>query len=781
MQNLTAIDWNEVVQRLEQFSTCETARQILEETAPLKSTSECKNSFSIINQAAAILSSGPRPFFESLDLFQTWHQRLKRSAILKSIELKDVRSFCRECLAFGDVIFNFNSPWAESLKVDLMDSELTLERIDQIITADGDIRSDASPTLKSLFKEKTQLAVTIRSSLDRIVKDHQLETVLQDRYVTNREGRWVLPVKSGMRHQFEGLIHAASQSRQTVFMEPKEIIPSNNRLRQIDIEIEDEIEQLLTELSIYLHSQTESFEISQVKMLEADIRFSQARLHMQLKSSSCQFSDQGFELVDLRHPLLVLNNEAVVPNTVELNTNKKLLLLSGPNAGGKTVLLKSIGLAAHMARCGLPICAGEKSSLPFVKHMHIGVGDHQNVGEAMSTFAAHVKVLSEASEARSPRDLILIDEICGSTDPEEGAALARAFVETYSESGAFSIITSHLGALKKGWDDNSSVINGSLEFSPHTGPTYQFILGVPGQSLAIQTAERVGVSKSIIEKAVQHMSPESKQYQQTLKEIEHFKNEVAKLRSDLLEEKKSFNKKKSKYEVLIQKFEKERQGLLDQSVKKAERKVTTLIKHAKVDDIFNRHTNLQKIKSDLPKVIKDNENSGKGALSADEFIAAYPPGTKVYVETIGKDGVIQGLPNGKGDIPILSGSMRITVPWSALKPPIHMENRTKQILQNRRITHRHFDSPTLDRDRIIDVRGLKVDEALKKVEFDLDQATLNGEDRVKVIHGHGSSDRLKRAVRSYLSRSLYVKKWQAGRKENGGDGVTWLEIEDTRS
>ncbi|MDC0980201.1 Smr/MutS family protein [Bdellovibrionales bacterium] len=772
MNELNSIDWREVVARLEQFSTSELARQELENSKPLKNEAECLKSFDIIEESMQILTARPRPFFESLDLFSTWYQRLKRSAILKNRELKDVRHFCVEMLALSEVLENFKTPWVQSVNKKLAEAEIILDEIDKILTPSGEIRSDASETLLRLFKERETVSHQIQKTLDKIVKDHQLESILQDRYVTNREGRWVLPVKSGMRHQFEGLIHAASQSKQTVFMEPHEIIPNNNRLRQIEVEIEDEIEHLFTRLSLFLHSQVDHLKQSQSQMLECDIRFAQARLAIQLEALPVKFSSEGYQLNDLRHPMLVLSGEETVPNTVTLSKEKRLLLISGPNAGGKTVLLKALGLAAQMARCGLPVCVKEHSYLPFVRRIFVGIGDLQSVDAQLSTFAAHLEVLKEASNASGPEELILIDEICGSTDPEEGSALARSFIECFAESGAYSVVTSHFGALKKHWKKEDPVINGSLEFSPVTGPTYHFILGVPGQSLAIQTAQRIGIRSDIIERALHNLSPEAKSYQESLQEVEQYKEEIVQIRQELIDSKRGYNKQKSKYEALIQKFEKEKKVLLESALKKAEKDVDQHIQYAKVGQAFQKHTELQKIKSELPNIVKSVPESQVKITTAEEFIKVHPPGSKVYVAAIGRDGVIQGDPNRKGEIPILSNSMRLTVMWDTLKPASHPKSATRQILRN----HINVQHSPKDRDRVIDLRGLSVEEALEQLERSLDQAALNQEDRVKVIHGHGPQDALKRSIHSYLSRSIYINKWTAGKRENGGDGITWAEL-----
>ena len=388
-------------------------------------------------------------------------------------------------------------PWLQTLERDVFDTTEPLSAIDSTITLEGGIRSDASEKLHQLLKEKNSLARQVSQTLDQLSKAHNMEPVLQDKYVTTREGRWVLPVKGGMQHEIEGIIHASSNSKQTVFMEPQEIIPINNRIRKIEIEIDEEIERLLKELSQYLCSQVDDFERTFQYLKEADVTLSLARFCQSINAHPPIFKNDKLELKEVRHPLLVFeqshsdkNSSPVVANDIQLDESKKILLLSGPNAGGKTILLKSIGLAAQMARCGLPICAEEGSTLPFFKNLEITVGDAQSVDEHLSTFAAHLGLLNSGLQHQGPQALILVDEICGSTDPEEGSAIARSFIESYAENGVYSIITSHLSALKRGWEKDSQVLNGSLKYDTEKNqPTYQFLPGIAGESLALQTAK----------------------------------------------------------------------------------------------------------------------------------------------------------------------------------------------------------------------------------------------------------------------------------------------------
>ncbi len=778
-EDLAHLDWLEILRRLESFATSEAGRSALQSLQPLEEESQALADFSRTQELQGLLNQGQRPYMESLDLFQLWYQRLTRQAHLKPLELKDVRHFCLEVMALKAALSESRGPWLNEVAGQLFDAQEPLAAIDQLMTAEGEIRTDASETLFKLHREKTQQTKTLQNTLDRLIHQQQMEPILQDKYVTTREGRWVLPVKGGMQHQFEGIIHASSQSKQTVFMEPKEVIALNNRLNEIEAEIESEVERLLTELSQYLHQLCPQMEITRSKMTDCDRYLAQAQLANHLEAQPCRFSDHELHLLEVRHPLLVLNHENVVANTVHLSMDRPILLLSGPNAGGKTVLLKSIGLAAHMARCGLLICAEPQAKIPFFRQLHISVGDSQSVDAHLSTFAAHLKVLNQAAEASGPEHLLLIDEICGSTDPEEGAALARSFIQAYSKNRVFAVVTSHLGPLKSGWNETSGVINGSLEYDSQSGrPTYQFLMGVPGQSLAIQTARRVGVSQEILQRALEHLSPEQQLYQENLVEVEQMKDELRKLTEKLRKESQEARQTKSRYATLVEKFERDRERMLEQAMKRAEKKVDNLIENVRVEQVFRKHEELEKIKQDLPEVIKASSVKSGSAVSRietpEDFARFFPPGAKVFAPSIGRDAVIQGKPNSKGEVPVLSQSMRVTLHWKDLRPPQMAPNPTMDLVRK---SAGVVSSAALEGDRVVDLRGLSSEEALEQLEIQLDTAALHQEERVKVVHGHGTES-LKRAVRSYLSRSVYVKKWESGTPESGGDGVTWVEITD---
>jgi len=784
---LTSLDWAEVIKQIQNFATSGSGKILISALGPLRGPAEAEQSFRQIIDASEILGTGSRPYFESLDLFENWHSRIKRKAVLKTLEIKDVRLFCLETFALHEAVASVTSTgnqFCRELLQLLMNAEEPLSAIDQILTPGGEIRMDASETLYRLFKEKESLSKQVETTLDKLVKDHQMSNLLQDKYVTTREGRWVLPIRGGMQHYLPGVIHGSSQTKQTVFMEPDSVIPLNNRLRQIETEIEDEIERLLAQLSEYLWGLTSAFESTHSLLLTTDVALAKAQWSSHIEGRPVQFTESELLLAEVKHPLLVLAGKPVIANSVRMTADKRILLLSGPNAGGKTVLLKSIGLAAQMARCGLLIAAGEGSILPFFKEIQIGIGDSQSVGEELSTFAAHLKVLDQASKLMGAKNLILVDEICGSTDPEEGSALARSFIETFGRNKIFAVVTSHLGPLKAGWKPEDPILNGSLEYDLESGrPTYQFLSGIPGDSLAIQTARRVGVQDSIWTRAIELLSPASRARLAGLEEIDQIKNDIQTLRDHLKKDSQRAKNEKDKYEAMIHAFEKEKENLLTKARRDAEKKIEEMLAAAKAEETFKRHRNLQEIKTQLPEIIKSRPSAGSSALntsveSADDFAKKYPPGSKIFVPTLQQDGIIQSTPNNKGEVLVLANSLRLSLHWQDLRSANKASNPTAELVRRASGgTHSQTSISVAlqDAEKTVDIRGKTVAEGLEELESQLDSSVSHREGRIKIIHGHGT-EALKKAVRTYLSRSVYVKKWKAGSPEQGGDGITWAEL-----
>ena len=335
MRELKNLDWNDLVDKISNFTTSETAKDEVQKLSNCESEAAAQKSFYQIECAGFILTSGVRPHMESVDLFELWHTRLKKNAVLKPLEIRDVRTFCLESVALKECLDQQSTDWAQDTNSQIMKAIEPLSAIDQLLTPSGDIRMEASERLYSLSKEKDQLAKQIQNQMDRLVKDHQMESMLQDRYVTTREGRWVIPVKGGLKQFVPGVVHGSSQTKQTVYIEPEAVIPMNNRLRQVEIEIEDEIERLLTELSHYFFSLVSDFVRTKSVLQQTDIILAKAQLAILVEAKPCTFSQDTILLNNLFHPLLKVSGKKPITNSIELNQKKSILLLSGPNAGGK--------------------------------------------------------------------------------------------------------------------------------------------------------------------------------------------------------------------------------------------------------------------------------------------------------------------------------------------------------------------------------------------------------------------------------------------------------------
>ena len=325
-----------------------------------------------------------------------------------------------------------------------------------------------------------------------------------------------------------------------------------------------------------------------------------------------------------------------------------------------------------------------------------------------------------------------------------------------------------------GWKEDAVILNGSLEYDSKNGkPTYQFLAGVPGDSMALQTARRIGISKEILEAAVENLSPAAKARQNQLSEFENLKKDIHLLQINLRNQLKESQKVQIEYEEKIQEFENEKQKKLAQALKNASEKVDDAIATVKASDVLNKHRQLQEIKFKLPEIVKAKPTASPNyqAQTANEFSEKFPPGSKIFVSSLNQDGIVQSQPNAKGEVLILSQSIRLQIHWSELKPPLKAVNPTQNLARKSGSARATF----LDEDRTLDLRGKTVAEALSELEISLDLATQQSEDRLKIIHGHGT-EVLKKSVRTYLSRSVYVKKWKAGSSDSGGDGITWAEL-----
>lgn len=766
MTNLNPINWSQILEFALASVKSSKVRKNLENTNICDSPEQALQKMQDILDAKDICRGEAQFDFSCLDYFELWHSRLQKQAALKAEELKLLRQFVVESESLRHSLSFANNKWCNQIHEKLFDCREILARIDQIITPDASIKTTASPLLQKLYNEKIQLGQNVQKHLDRLVKDYQLESILQDRFVTTREGRWVLPIKNGMQSRFSGIIHDTSQSKMTVFMEPQEVVNTNNKIREIEIHIEDEIARLLKEISDELREHIVDLENNSFLIYEAEEKIAWARLANLCELQKIYFHPSKIQLHNLRNPALLLQGIEAVGNNLELNQQKSIMILSGPNAGGKTIFLKSLGLACHMARCGIPVCAASGSSLPFVTNLFLSVGDPQDLAKGLSSFAGHIKDLNLASKVNGFHNLILIDEICGATDPEEGSALAKAFIEHYAQNSCFALITSHLSALKEAWPSNSNILNACMEYDDYNSmPSYKLISGISGQSLAWKVAAQIGSPQKILDRAKELLSPEYRQRQKNFEEIESIKNELVARTKQLEREIKDASQLKDKYKQLVERFKEERNKWMDRSIKKTENRLDHILEEA-------RQGRLKKmpfeIKAELPQIVKKIKTEIE---TLEDFTQKLPPGSKVYVPSLGQEAIVQSKASANGEVSILANSMRLSLHWKLLIPAKAQNNSNlSKSLSGKNLgpTQIIHSSSSFQ----VDLRGKMSQDAIEELERRLDEASLKSIDRIKIIHGHGSGQ-LRKAVRDYLLKSSYIENWNEDAKD---DGVTWATI-----
>ncbi len=775
MNLIDNLDWKTLKEHLQKRASSETAKSLLQKLEPQPNVENAELLLKDILDARESLREKTRPNMESLDLYPVWIKRFKKQAILTPLEIKDIRLFFIESIYLKNFLKSgTNNPWALKIIDNIFEAQDALSAIDQVLTPSGDIKNTASESLYKLFSHKRQLEEQIRKELDRQVKRHKMEPLLQDKYVTNREGRWVLPIKSGMQHDFHGIIHDTSHSKQTVFMEPQSVVRLNNTLKQTELEISNEIHRLLTLLSQYLSKQCDKIEKTYEALLEADMRFAQAQFSIDINAQSFSFSKNSLVLKSVKHPLLILNSEKesdVVPNDFEFSEDKRILLLSGPNAGGKTIFLKSVGLAAQMARCGLPILADPDSKIPFFITIHAIIGDAQDMNS--STFAGHLSALNTAIKLKGKNHLILIDEICSSTDPEEGVALSRSFIEEFAKNNTYTFVTSHLGPLKEGWKE-SCILTASMDFDmDNSMPTYQLLMNITGQSLAFKTAERVGIKESILKRAIDLLSPISKKRHEILSELNEQYESLRKAHTLLQEDKEALQQLKKEYQKKLIYFENEKEDQLKKLQIKAEKAIEKLYREIR-EEKFKKNKIID-YKRKIPKIL--NRRQDRSMIDLEEFCRLFPPGKSGYSKSLKQYVILQSTPNSQGEVSIQSGSMRLKLHWTDI---MNIKNDTKST-KEKTTPYVSIPSPKSDQTTklhvpdTIDLRGCTALEGVDLLEKKLDVAMKNGKTRIKIIHGHGTGT-LKKVVRQFLARSHYVKRWSAGDLYTGKDGVTWVDM-----
>ncbi|MCP9439877.1 MAG: endonuclease MutS2 [Nitrospira sp.] len=664
--------------------------------------------------------------------------------------------------------------------------------IEGAIDADSTVKESATPELKRLARHAHDLKQTMRERLDDILRSPTYHEVLQERYFAQREGRYVLPVKAEMKGKVLGIVHDVSASGATVFIEPRELIDLNNAIKVADLDVEREVRRILRELTALVAEKADSISEGVERLAEWDCIHAKAELSRRLKCAPIELNAKGrIVLKQARHPLLMVAREEVVPNDIIADETVRVLVISGPNTGGKTVVLKIVGLYSLMARAGLHVPCAPESEMALFTECHADIGDAQDISRDLSSFSAHilqiVALLSETGrrgegpEPQAPRSLVLLDEPVTSTDPEEGAALAEAVLCRLAALPMKVVVTTHYGSLKALAQTTPGFANASVGFDvERLAPTYRLFLGIPGGSSALEIAGRLGMDEAILSDARRRLRQDDRRLEQVMADLQlkqrQLAEEIERAKRARIESERAADEAKALQAALERTEWEVRRGLrkkLGEHLQRARAEVQATV------DAVKREQKLIKAKEAKQRLSEIEERVRRECAPISEPIPVerLNAGDTVEIVGLGMVGHLLESPQGKKRARVKVGDGEILAAVASL---IGLSRQADGGSATSSSPERKPQVPIglksgVDVNTVVDVRGQAADDALDQVIAALDHAVLDRVSFLRIIHGHGTG-RLKSVLREYLRDSPYVANFRAGERTEGGDGVTVVKL-----
>lgn len=662
------------------------------------------------------------------------------------------------------------------------------QQIGASLDSEGQVRDAVSPVLAEARAESRRLAGELQRRLDTALSDADIAPHLSDSFVTVRNDRYVLPVRADARGKVRGIVHDVSASGTTLFIEPHAVVDANNRLKEAELRAAREVARVLRELSSEVGREAPLLGASLALLEELDLAFARGALSTEMDGVEPAVHDAGvFALPQLRHPLLPA--ERAVPNDVRLGESHHVLVLSGPNAGGKTVAMKAVALAVLCARAGLHVAAAPGARVDWTERLLADIGDAQNLRESLSTFSAHLANLARIVEVADARSLVVLDEIGDGTDPGEGAALAQAVLEALASSGARVIVTTHYALLKELAQVDARFENGSFEFDAETlAPTYRLRVGMAGASSALAVAARMGLRSDVLDRANELLDREDRRLERTLAELSSSRVALDRERSDAERAREESEATRDELRRKLLQLQERRDKLfesmrrdLDVAFQRAHGEVATVIRDlqrggADARDAARAREKLLALAAQTREAAAEVERSsepvpGEAAFEALDWRNA-KPGDRVFVRG-GGAGTLVSLPDRRARVGVQVGGARLVVPVERIGAPRDERGEAKPRV---RTAHVSVDARATAGEHSggierCDLRGLRVEAAVAQIAAVLDRAVLRGCSRVHVVHGLGTGA-LRDAIRAHLTASPYVERTESGHPDAGGEGVT---------
>ncbi len=659
------------------------------------------------------------------------------------------------------------------------------DKIFGAILSEEEIADNASPALADIRRHMRIQSGKIRDSLQKVISSPAYAKFLREPIITIRDGRYVVPVKSECKADVPGLVHDVSSSGSTYFVEPMSAVNANNALRELELKEKKEIERILAELSAEAASHREDISLNVQLLVKLDVIFAKARLAYQMKAWEPVMNDRGrVQLRNARHPLI--DPQKVVPISLHLGTDFDTMIITGPNTGGKTVTLKTVGLLTLMAECGLHVPAGDGSTLSTFDAILADIGDEQSIAQSLSTFSSHMRTIVDIVQECDGRTLVLFDELGAGTDPAEGAALAIALIEFCRKMGSRVVATTHYAELKLYAMRTQGVINASCEFDVDTlQPTYKLLIGIPGKSNAFAISRKLGLPEHILKEASDLVGQSDKDFEDVLMQLEQQRQQMEHARAEAERLRQQTQKVKEQSEAYNAQLQKEKDKALEQARREAQQIIEEaraaanlaseemkalrkqLQESADTQGINQRQAEVRRTLNEAQSKLRENQiqrnrpEPTRGILVGDT-VELLKLGTKASVIAINKDGSLQ----------LQAGILKL----SAKPEEVYLLEQTNPYQEKKqRPAHSGREMKLAATVSEVDLRGMDAVEAVSVLERYLDEAMRSNLQSVRIIHGKGTGT-LRAAVQQSLRRNKHIKKFRLGVYGEGEDGVTIAEF-----
>lgn len=778
-RTLEVLEYEKILEKVAGQARSSVIKNKILNLAPMTNADEIKEELENTAQMVGVISR-----FGNIDLFGLYDFSdmigyVRKRGILEPYELLQVNDLLRVAEYLKDYGKDIEEPYIKDVFARISTNDFIKDEIERSIISEDEIADNASSELRNIRRQKARKEADIKAKLNSYISSDRYDDALQDKVVSMRDGRYVVPVKTNKKSAIGGIIHDKSSSGNTIFVEPAAIVELNNQLKDLELKEDDEIRRILDRLSRFVEKfDVEILEnqklISRIDFLAAKAKFAINNEYTKPKITT----DKIIKLNQARHPLLT---GKVVPIDVVIGGDYKTLIITGPNTGGKTVSLKTVGLISLMAQTGFYIPAEENSIVNVFDDIFVDIGDTQSLEMSLSTFSASLTKIVKITESASPNSLVLLDELGSGTDPTEGAALAISILDYLRKKEIMTFATTHYSELKYYAVETAGVMNASVEFDVNTlSPTYKLEIGTPGKSNAFEISKRLGLDESILRNAQNLLGEDTKNVNKILDEIEENKEEIEAKNAEIDRYKREIQKAKRDLEEKSKEVEKQRAAIIIQAedraneiLEKANTESQEMLKEAKKSKNANTSDidrSLNNIRNRYKSSKIERKQKGLRIGKSDDAPEDLKLGDIVIIEGINERAEVISEPDNKGNIKLQMGILKMD---SNIKNVTKVEgdSKTEKNIQKVYNAKKAMNiSPTLD------LRGQRYDDAMRNLDKYLDDAMLAGLSKAKIIHGKGTGA-LINGVTENLKNDKRIADFRLGDDKEGGYGVTIVSFD----